>query len=119
MTINYTDNVIELYSSDVDISHTEHGIQIVFNGENDLDYFLVQQHFDEGDYVSVFYTEGCDTSGHWTFIHATLDKESVTFSVDKIPIRIHLNITSSKDRELRETLRNLMGLIGKLTERDK
>ncbi|MFO0379944.1 MAG: hypothetical protein ACK50M_16035 [Cyclobacteriaceae bacterium] len=119
MTINYIDNVIELYCSDVEISDTEHGVQIVFNGENDLDYFLVQRHFDNDDYVSVFYTEGCNTSGHWTFILATLDKKSVTFSVDKMPIRIHLNITSLKDRELRKTLRNLMGLLGKLIELDK
>jgi len=116
MTINYIDNVIELNCSDVDISDTEQGIQIVFNGENELDYFLVQRHFDEDDYVSVFYTEGCNTSGHWTFIQAVIDRKSVTFSVDKMPIRIHLNITSAKDRKLREALKSLMGLLGILSE---
>src|SRR5690606_21542095 len=90
MTIDYRDNVIELNCSSLDISDEEHGIQIIFNGENELDYFLVQRHFDDDDFVSVFYTEGCNTDGHWTFIQATLDKHAIAFSVDKMPIRIHL-----------------------------
>jgi hypothetical protein len=37
MTINYNDNVIELNCSSLDISDEEHGVQILFNGENELD----------------------------------------------------------------------------------
>ena len=116
MTINYIDNVIELYCSGVDISDEEHGIQIVFNGENVLDYFLLQRHFDEDDRISDFYTEGCNTVGYWTFIHAVIDEKSITFSVDKMPVRVHLNITSAKSLQLRQTLKRLIGFIGKLTD---
>lgn len=119
MTINYIDNVIELNCSSVDISDEQNGIQIVFNGENDLDYFLIQRHFDDEDQISVFYTEGCDTAGHWTFMQATLDKHIITFSVDKMPIRVHLkNIPVKQINQVRETLRTMIGLIGKLTEND-
>ena len=117
MTINYIDNVIELNCSSVDISDEENGIQILFNGANELDYFLLQRHFDEEGYNSVFYTEGCNTEGHWTFIQATLDEHSITFSVDKMPVRVYLKtISVSEQNQIRETLRRMIGLIGKLTE---
>ena len=95
MYINLIDIIIELTGSKVDLSvNEEHGIQIVFEGQNDLDYFLVQRIYDwgndEGNYVSVFYTKGCDTVGNWTFITAALESNYVQFSVDKLPIRIHL-----------------------------
>jgi|GEM_PF-1551525 hypothetical protein len=116
MTINYIENVIELNCSRVDISNDDLGIQILFNGENELDYFLIQRSYDE-DGICDFYTEGCDTTGWWTFIHASINEGSVTFFVDKIPIRVHLDKISKKQRDLiRQTLRELLGLIGKLTE---
>ena len=88
----------------------------MFNGENDLDYFLIQRFFDE-DWICDFYTEGCDTTGWWTFIHSTLNERSVTFSVDKMPVRVRLDQISKKQKDLvRQTLRELLGLIGKLTE---
>lgn len=119
MTINYKDKVIELNCSSVDISEGEHGIQMIFNGENELDYFLVQRHFDDEDFISVFYTEGCNTEGHWTFIQASLDKYTITFSVDKMPIRIDLKgIPVNRMDQMRETLRTMIGLMGKLTEND-
>ena len=116
MTMDYIDNVIELNCSKVDITNNDLGIQILFSGENDLDYFLIQRSFDE-DGICDFYTEGCDTTGWWTFIHATLNERSVAFSVDKMPIRVHLDKISKKQISLlRQTLRELLGFIGRLTE---
>lgn len=116
MTINYIDNVIELNCFKVDISNDDLGIQILFNGENELDYFLIQRSFEEVG-ICDFYTEGCDTTGWWTFIRAAVNEGSVTFFVDKIPIRVHLDKISKRQQDLmRQALRELLGLIGKLTE---
>jgi hypothetical protein len=122
MYINLIDNIIELTCSKVDLSvNEEHGIQIVFEGQNDLDYFLVQRIYDwgndEDNYVSVFYTEGCDTVGNWTFITATLESDYVQFSVDRLPIRIHLpKMTPELFGELRGTLELLSQNLGKFTD---
>lgn len=108
--------MIELNSSKVVISDEEHGIQIEFSGQNELEYFLVQRHFDEDDFVSVFYTEGCGTSGHWTFIHVTLDEKTIVFSFDREPVKVTLNISPTKYKQLKRTLKKLVGLLGMLTE---
>jgi hypothetical protein len=116
MTKNYNDNVIELNCSKLEISDDEHGIQIIFNGENELDYFLVQRTFDD-EWICDFYTEGCDTTGWWTFIHVTLKQDYVTISVDKMPIQICLtDIDKKSKKRLRLTLKDMVGLIGKLTD---
>jgi len=116
MTKNYNDNVIELNCSKLEISDDEHGIQIIFNGENELDYFLVQRTFDD-EWICDFYTEGCDTTGWWTFIHVALKQDYVTISVDKMPIQICLtDIDKKSKKRLRLTLKDMVGLIGKLTD---
>lgn len=121
MYINFVDNRIELTCSKVDLSvDEEHGVQLIFEGENELDYFLVQRIYDwgndEGAYISIFYTEGCDTVGNWTYISATMESNYLQFSVDKLPVRIHLpKMTTPKYKELCNTLELLFRHLGEFT----
>lgn len=122
MYINFVDNIIELTCRKVDISvDEEHVVQINFEGDNELDYFFVQRIYDwgndENSFVSVFYTEGCDTVGNWTYIAATLELNYVEFSVYKLPVRIHLpKMTNKKYTELRNTLELLLRHLGGFTD---
>lgn len=122
MYINLIDNIIELTCRKVNVSvDEEHGVQIIFEGENELDYFLVQRIYDWGNdedtYISIFYTEGCDTVGNWTYISANLESNYVQFSVDKLPVRIHLpKMNAQKYTELRDTLELLLRHLGKFTD---
>jgi hypothetical protein len=118
---NFVENIIELNCRKVDVSvNEEHGVQIIFEGDNELDYFLIQRIYDWGNdedaYISVFYTEGCDNSGNWTYISAILESNYVQFSIDRFPVRIHLpKMTPKKYTELRDTLELLLRHLGKLT----
>ncbi len=120
---NHIDKIIELTCSKVSVSSDEEqGIQVIFEGENELDYFLVQRTYDDSDdehsFVSVFYTEGCDTVGYWTYISATLESNYVQFSVDKLPVRIHLpELSTKKYIELRNTLEMLLRHLGEFIDR--
>lgn len=119
---NFIDNITELNCRKVNLSvDEEHGVQIIFEGDNELDYFLVQRVYDWGNdedaFVSIFYTEGCDTTGNWTYISAILESDYIQFSVDIVPVRIHLpKMTTKKYTELRTTLELLLQYLGKFTD---
>ena len=117
MYINYLDNFIELKCTGVEISDDELGIQILFKGANIMDYFLIQRHFDEDDDIDIFYTEGCDNTGYWTFVKVTIGDNFITFSQNKIPVKIFLDLNSKKYARLIEPLRRLIGLIGTIVEK--
>lgn len=122
MNINLIDNIIELTCTKVDLSvNEEHGIQIIFEGQNELDYFLVQRMYDdendEDRFASVFYTEGCDTVGYWTYISAILELNYVQFSVDRLPVRVYFpKMSPAKFGKLRDTLELLLEHLGRFTD---
>lgn len=122
MYINNVDKIIELTCKKLDLNiDEEQGVQLHFEGQNELDYFLVQRIYDWGDDedspISVFYTEGCDTTGNWTYIEARLEPTFVQFSVDVLPIKVHLpKLTTKKYQDLRTTLELALRHLGRFID---